>query len=204
MLTPKIANRFIFTRTTILFFCRLNLVGHSKDIILDERDKLIIQTHFSLVWWAESLLSGYFQSSSFKNTPFTETFVHGSLMQPGGAAASLIAPSLYVALVLPKEAIFEQYKDDFKTIDEFIAKNSTVIENTYPAVNPIPFTRHLRNATAHARISIKNSGIEFEDGNAKKNHYFKAAIDFQTLGNVVQQLQLLLRKHVRSLQEAST
>ena len=172
-------------------------------VILDERDKLIIQTHFSLVWWAESLLSGYFQDSSFKNAPFTDTFVHGRLMQPGEAAASLIAPSLYVALVLPKETIFQQYKDDFKTIDEFIANNAKVSKNTYPAANPIPFTRHLRNATAHARISITNNGIEFEDEFTKKGHYLKAAIDFQTLGSVVQRLQLLLRKHVRSLQEAS-
>lgn len=170
---------------------------------MDERDKILIQTHFALVWWAESLLSGFFQSPSFKNVPFKDTFVHDRLMQPGGAAASLIAPSLYVALVLPKETIFEQYKDDFKGIDEFIAENATVINNTYPAATPIPFTRHLRNATAHARISITNSGIEFEDEFTKKSHYLKAAIDFQTLGSVVQKLQLLLRKHVRSLQEAS-
>lgn len=128
-------------------------------------------------------------------------------MQPGEAAASLIAPSLYVALVLPKETIFERYEDDFKEIDKFIADNATVSENTYPAANPFPFTKHLRNATAHARISITNSGIEFEDEfknkKTNKNQYLKAAIDFQTLGSVIQQLQLLLRKHVSYLQAAN-
>ena len=172
---------------------------------MNSNDKLIIQSHFSLVWWAESLLSGYFQSPLFEGMPFTDDFVHRQLRQPNEALKSLIAPSLYVALVLPRETIFKQYEDDFKEIDESISTKAKVSQNYYPPATPIPYTRHLRNATAHARISITASGIEFKDENKQKRPHLHlhAAIDFETLGGVVQQLNLLLRKHVTSLQKAS-
>ncbi|MGD9888082.1 MAG: hypothetical protein AB7S56_02295 [Halothiobacillaceae bacterium] len=169
---------------------------------MDNRDQLIIQSHFALVWWAESLLSSHFQTPTFQQMKFTDTFVQHRLAQPGEAAASLIAPSLYVSLVLPRETIFDQYKDDFRRIDALIEKTAVPLENSYPKTDMIQYTRHLRNATAHARIAITKTGIEFEDKDPKNGFYLRAAIDFLTLGETVQELQLLLRKHVISLQQA--
>jgi len=169
---------------------------------MDSRDKLLIQSHFALVWWAEALTSNYFQTEAFKKLNFSDAFVHDRLMDKGGAAGALVAPSLYVALVLPREAIFDQYKSDFKRLDNFISTNAHVLENTYPSANGIAYTRHLRNATAHARLAIFDAGIEFEDKDTRNGWGLRARIDFRTLGSLVQELNLLLRKHVQSLQSA--
>ena len=166
---------------------------------MNKKETIMIQSHFALVWWAESLLSGYFQGDFFKNEKFTDGFVHDQLMQQGIAAGALIAPTLYVALVLPRETIFEEYKSDFNEIDRFITDNIISVESSYPVQNLTKYTRHLRNATAHARISIIDGIFEFEDEDKRNSYQFKASINLSTLGCVVQKLQLLLRKHVNSL-----
>lgn len=167
---------------------------------MDAKNSLLIQSHFSLVWWAQSLLSGYFQSSEFKNISFTDKFVQDQLARPGIAAGALVAPSLYVALVIPKEIIFDECASDFLAIDNFIAGKVNVVEKTYPKKNVIPYTRHLRNATSHARIEITNEGIEFEDENSRKGYVLKARIDFLTLSEVIQRLNLLIRRYIDKTQ----
>jgi hypothetical protein len=168
---------------------------------MSPRDQLLIQSHFALVWWAETLGAKYFQSPQFKDLKFSDPFVQNRLADPGGAAASLIAPSLYVALVLPRETIFELYESEFSQLDALIGNAANVLENSYPYVPAIPFTRHLRNAIAHGRLAWNDSGIEFSDSN-KQGHRLRVKIDLLTLGNLVHELQILLRKHVKSLQSA--
>lgn len=167
---------------------------------MEQRDQLLIQSHFALVWWAEAINSEYFKSKAFQELTFSDPFVKDRLRDPGGAASSLIAPSLYVALVLPRESLFDQYKSDFKRLDEMIAVTVTLLENTYPSADGIAYTRHLRNATAHARLAHKTTGLEFEDSDTRKGFRMRATIDFLTLGRLVHELQLLLRKHVKTLQ----
>ncbi len=169
---------------------------------MSPRDQLLIQSHFALVWWAETLGANYFQSAQFKDLKFSDPFVQNRLADPGGAAVSLIAPSLYVALVLPRETIFELYKSEFSQLDALIGNAANVLENSYPYVPAIPFTLHLRNAIAHGRLAWNDSGFEFSDSNKVKGHRLRVKIDFPTLGKLVHELQILLRKHVKSLQSA--
>ncbi len=167
---------------------------------MSPRDQLLIQSHFALVWWAETLGANYFQSEQFKGLKFSDPFIQNRLADPGGAAASLIAPSLYVVLVLPRETIFELYKSEFSKLDALIGNAARLLENSYPSVPAIPFTRHLRNATAHGRLAWDDTGIEFSDDDKRNGYRLRATIDFLTLGKLVHELQILLRKHVKSLQ----
>ena len=167
---------------------------------MDPQDQLLIQSHFALVWWAEALTANHFQSNEFQQLRFANSFVQKRLAEPGGAAKSLIAPCLYVALVLPREAVFKKYEDDFKRIDEQVARTAKVLANNYPSTSGIAFTRHLRNATAHARVAFTADGIEFKDEDKKNRYRLHASIDFSSLGNLVHELQLLLVKHVKFLQ----
>src|SRR5450830_1691575 len=118
---------------------------------MQKKDEILIASYYALAWWAESLTKKHFESPEFKALPFDDQFVKSRLIE-GQANLALIMPSLYVALVIPKETLFKEYKEEFDAIDRYLLSKVETVESTYESdtVSKISFMRHIRNAVGHA------------------------------------------------------
>jgi hypothetical protein len=170
---------------------------------MDKPDELLIASYYALTWWGEALTQGYFKSQSFANMPFKDIFVKRRL-QSGEGPIALLMPSLYVALVLPREKMFDKYKCDFVAIDLQIGRYAINVCTSYKNEQDgkIQFMRHIRNAVSHARTEWNGTGANFRDRNEKSKECFSADIGIEGLNWLMPQLQKIILKHVRYIQES--
>ncbi|GKT01563.1 hypothetical protein AVKW3434_19260 [Acidovorax sp. SUPP3434] len=168
---------------------------------MEKQDELLIASYYALTWWAETLNQRHFESPAFDAMPFRDAFVK-SRLQSGEGPIALLMPSLYVALVLPRETIFDQYASDFEAIDRQLGRFARNVKTTYKKEKEgnIAFTRHIRNAVSHARTEWMGDGARFHDENTKTSEAFSAEIGIQGLNWLMSALQQIVLKRVRDIQ----
>jgi hypothetical protein len=172
---------------------------------MNKQDELLIASYYALEWWHEAQAQEYFRSEDFDKFPFRDEFVKSRLKSDGGSIA-LLMPSLYVALVLPRETIFYTHKNAFQAIDQQLVKYSRNIKTTYlkEQNGPIYFTRHIRNAVSHARVEWVDDGIMFYDENKRTNEEFEGAINLDGLNFLIFESKKIILKRVAEIQAAQS
>lgn len=146
---------------------------------------MLVASYYALAWWAEALS------------------VKSRLAEEGQAPFSLVMPSLYVALVLPRESLLAEYEADFREIDRYLQGNALRLEPSYPLETrrQIEFIRRIRNAVAHARAEFTDKGVLFRDHDGRSGHEFCVELSFATLGGFIGKLQDVILKRVVSIQK---
>src|SRR5699024_8904181 len=140
---------------------------------------------------------------------FQDPYVHNQLQNIHMTESSLILPTLYVLLVLPRDILTDAYPEEFKHIQQNFARNAEdkypdgfdVDLNTYKAEQP-NVLRHLRNAVAHADVKVCDMYIEFRDQDRAGEQMFRARMSIEKLNWLIEALNKLVLKHVHDVQKA--
>jgi hypothetical protein len=142
-------------------------------IPVTQEDNLILQSYYTVLLLKELGEasfegSGLFDSLNLPN-PIKQSFKEIGIQNQGSAMMVL-----YALLVVPKEIISDNYREEYKAINRFLRKEITLHQTTYKKedasnLNSIDFIRHARNSVAHAKISFTpNEFITFSDINKRK------------------------------------
>ena len=158
-------------------------------IRIGPEDNLIFQPYLIIELLFNLKKHNFIGSDYFKKMKYNED-TRDLLKKAGIDNQGLIMLSLYALLVIPKEILEKKdYDPDFEKINKKISDYFQNTETNYGSDSPnTNYTRHLRNALSHGRISfIGNSHIEFRD--QKVVNEFKSEINIRDVGLLINNLQ---------------
>ena len=166
-------------------------------IPISTKDNLIIQPYLIIELLFNLQKHNFIGSYYFEDMEY-DKYTHYLLKETGIYNQGLIMLSLYVLLVIPKEILEKKdYDPDSEKINKKISDyfQNTETNYKYKSQN-IDYTKHVRNAVSHGRISfIGNSHIEFKDqrvANKKVVNEFKSEINIKYAGQFIGDLQQLI------------
>lgn len=152
-----------------------------------------------------SLNSTEFINSSFFSTmqssfPGVKQFFLDGGVQVGNQGTMLI--SLYALLVIPKELIFDQYKSEYRIIDQsipFLSQGEII--DTYKTKGE--YLRHIRNAVSHGRVVFNDSNpnnilVTFSD-NYKQSAEFSISFEISKIPELILRLLGIHKKIAEEL-----
>lgn len=114
--------------------------------------------------------------------------------------------TLYAMLVIPKQLIEDEFKNEYSTINDFLRLNTNNTKTTYASdISSINYLRHIRNAVAHSQVSFEpNNFVEFSDKsynkNTKKEEQFSTRLQLVKVGQFIEQLQKIHIAYIHKLQ----
>jgi hypothetical protein len=177
---------------------QINMSKKRVDYIpIGPEENLIFQPYLIIELLFNLKKHNFIGSDYFKKMKYNED-TRDLLKKAGIDNQGLIMLSLYALLVIPKEILEKKdYDPDFEKINKKISDYFQNTETNYGSDTPnTNYTRHLRNALSHGRISfIGNSHIEFKDEKVDKKkviNEFKSEINLKNVGNLIDDLQKLI------------
>lgn len=170
-----------------------------------EHENLIIQTYMNFIWLKEMHDNDFHKSEFYKNMNFNDKFTQNTISERGIINQGIIPVAFYTMLIIPKETIFKDYKEDYDKINKHISENlRPESQTTYNKdKDGIDYLRHLRNAFSHMNFdmtSISNA-IIFKDWNSHTNEEFSCTLTNWNLGQIIDELAKVHRKYICSIQE---
>ncbi|AKH94751.1 HEPN family nuclease [Elizabethkingia anophelis] len=167
-------------------------------------ENLIIQVYFTFYFLYELDRNEFLNSNFYKNMQFNDKFIKESLPQIGIMNQGTLVQTLYSMLVLPKELISNQFKNEFSNLNIFLKNKKTSAESTYPSDSlEIDFIRHIRNSVAHGTISFKDEDrlVIFYDKNKIKGHSCIIKITLENISLFIVELQKLFFKYIEFIKK---
>ncbi len=131
---------------------------------LNQKENLIVQSILNFMLFNGLRINRFFESDYFEEVDFdSEIKLLLKKIEIDNQARLLTA--LYELLVVPRECLEDLFKDDFNNLNKKI--RTIVIEesSSYKGEeDEIQYTRHIRNAVAHANVSFSPGNyVEFID-----------------------------------------
>ncbi|GHY13116.1 hypothetical protein FXE62_11895 [Vibrio cholerae] len=170
----------------------------------------LIQTYISFKFLYELNLSGFVNSPEFKKINFNDPFVQEHVSINGIFTQGMIPPILYMLLVMPKEMLYDQFKDDYDCINKKISAMPLSTTTTYLSdKNGVDYLRHLRNAVSHMNVEYISGNNIFKDSRMTKpknnrkprKEEFEVKIDNLQLGKIVDMLDKVFIKYIENIKK---
>lgn len=171
------------------------MIGQDENIILQQ---LISVSFITELHNSNFLESEFYQKMSFGN-PSIKPYVDQIKIGNQG----MLIMFLYALLLIPKEKIYSEYKNEYDLLDSKIDGLKTYKESTYPSDKyKTEYIKHIRNAIAHGRIEYAEDSVIFKDifENRLRNYRFLVELPFNKIGHLLSGLENILYKYVDDLQ----
>ncbi|MGL5599003.1 MAG: HEPN family nuclease [Aeromonas sp.] len=168
----------------------------------------IIQTYISFKFLYELHSSGFVNSPEFKKLHFNDSYVQEQVSKNGIFTQGMIPPILYMLLVMPKEMLSDQLKNDYDCINKKVSAMSLSTTTTYLSDKKgVDYLRHLRNAVSHMNVEYISDNNVFKDSRmtkSKKNRKprkeeFEVKISNVQLGTIVGMLDKVFIKYIENI-----
>ncbi|MDO7479912.1 HEPN family nuclease [Acinetobacter baumannii] len=173
-----------------------------------EHENLIIQSYMNFNWLAEMDNLKFVESPEYKQLNFIDKFTQNSIAELGLINQGFIPVAFYIMLVIPRETIFNLYKEKYEEINLYIAeKLSPEVETTYSNdTKRIDFLRHIRNAVSHMNFEMTTEVdyVVFKDENPRKNEKFRCKFSNLDLGKIMQKLREVHFHYIENIKKRYT
>ncbi|MBD2362703.1 hypothetical protein H6G36_16180 [Anabaena minutissima FACHB-250] len=176
---------------------------------ITQEDNLIFQTYYTVLLLKELGEVKFEDSSQFDDLNLSSQ-IKQSLKDIGIQNQGSAIMVLYAMLVVPKEIIAQEFKEEYEKINEFLRTEVTLHQTTYEKedennLNSICFIRHVRNSVAHAKISFTPGvSVTFYDkksattkGGATKIEEICFSLPLNRFGDFLNSLQDVHLKYIQ-------
>ena len=158
---------------------------------LSQEAELVLQSYFSVAFIIELKNNNFLESDFYDKMHFGAPWIKNLISKISIDNQGMLLMCLYAMLVIPKELISNQFKNEYELINKYllsIAKNTTT---TYKTDKPIiNYIRHIRNSVAHSKVEfVQNNYVVFNDKDAKNGNFFRTEIELKYVGVLLQKLQ---------------
>lgn len=179
-------------------------MGEKMAIKYSEHENLIIQTYMNFIWLHEIHSLEFVKTNEYKTLKFSDKFTQDTIAERGVINQGYIPIALYSMLVIPKETIFNEYIDEYKDINTYIASILKPQTNsTYKSdKKSIDYLKHLRNSVSHAKFNMTeyDGFVIFMDENSRTGEKFECKLSNLHIGAIVEQLSLVHKKYIQKIQ----
>ena len=175
--------------------------------MLTQEQNLIFQSYFTTAFLVELNNNDFLKSNFFKSMKFGSPWIKDGIVNVGIDNQGLLLMTLYSMLVIPKELIQNEFKDEYDKVNKYISSVAINTHSDYDSDNPtVNYLNHIRNSVAHSRVSFKPTvSVTFSDQrkNSKTNQIerFSADIPLVKFGEFLMQLQKIHLTYIEKLQE---
>ena len=170
---------------------------------LNQKENLILQSYLNCILLT-ALKNNNFLESEYFNQLKLDDSIKTCLKQIDLDNQGMSLMHLYSMLVLPRERIFNDYKNEFNKLDSFIDDIKDFVETSYKQDKcKIKYSYHIRNAVAHGRVKFKpKEYVEFRD---KKNKHETCTIriKLKDFGSVFEYLKNIFNKYIEDINNKS-
>jgi HEPN pEK499 p136 len=181
---------------------------------ITQEDNLILQTYYTFILLMElGDEKNNFLNSDYYNRMQLDLAVRQGLNEITVQNQGSLLMALYAMLVIPKELLEKEYKNEYKGINTFLRGHIAETITSYPKedetdLSSIDFVRHIRNSVSHARVSFEpHQFIMFIDRRVDQNGDLKA--EFSTklplakVGEFLNELQKVHLKYIENRRKLS-
>lgn len=158
-----------------------------------EHENLIIQTYMNFIWLWEMHNLEFVRSHEYKKLNFIDKFTQNLIAERGVINQGTIPVAFYIMLVIPRETIFNLYKDKYDEINLYIAEElNPEVETTYKFDRGrIDYLRHVRNAISHMNFEMTTEVdyVVFKDENPRTDEKFICKFSNLDLGMIIEKLR---------------
>jgi HEPN pEK499 p136 len=167
---------------------------------VSQEEDLIFQSYFTFCLLAELKNNDFTNSDYYDLMAFADPIVKKQIHDLGVDNQGCLLMCLYAMIVVPKQFLENLHSNEFNKIQEFLAANMANTTTTYNSDQPtVDYLRHIRNAVAHARVSLRPSDVViFQDINS--NSSFSTELSLQKVGEFIHRLQMVHVKHIQDRQ----
>ena len=145
--------------------------------------------------------SEYFKTVKFPLPVIKEMYESGQI---GIGSQGMLMVCLYALLVLPKELIQDECKEEYKKVNLWIESHcEDTITDTYPArrdYDDLKHIIHMRNAVSHGKVDFddtdRNNVICVFYDNDRSRHNYQLKLTTVNVGNLVYELILAPKDYV--------
>jgi len=138
---------------------------------------------------------------------FGSPWIKDEILGIGIDNQGLLLMTLYSMLVIPKELIQNEFKNEYNEINQYLSTVAINTHSDYGSDNlEMNYLNHIRNSVAHSRVSFKPLvSVTFSDERknfkTKKIEKFSTDIPLVKLGEFLMQLQTIHLKYIEKLQK---
>jgi hypothetical protein len=134
---------------------------------LNQEDNLLIQSYLTSAFLLNLKQNDFLNSDYYKNRRIKDVTVDEYLPKINIDNQGALLMILYSMLVIPKQLLFNSFKNDFEKLNIKIKEIVLNVESSYKNDKPeIDFIRHIRNSVAHANVTFsQKESVTFSDRN---------------------------------------
>ena len=164
--------------------------------MLPQDQMIIVQQYVSICFITELYNNNFLESQFFNDMKFDNESIKDCIKAINIDSDGMFLIFLYSLLLIPKEKIYDVYKDEYDALDKKIDGLKIPLDSTYPASHK-KYIRHIRNAIAHGKVEFKEDSIFFNDD--YRGNQFCVEIPRCKIGDILTDLQKILLNYVTDL-----
>lgn len=164
--------------------------------MLPQDQMIIVQQFVSICFITELHKNNFLESQFFNDMKFDNESVRDYIKAFHIDNEGMLLIFLYSLLLIPKEKIYDVYKDEYDALDKKIDGLKISFESTYPEPDK-KYIRHIRNAIAHGKVEFKGDSIFFNDD--YRGNQFCVEIPRCKIGDILIDLQKILLHYIKDV-----
>ena len=167
-------------------------------------ENLIIQQLISISFISELCKSDFLNSEFYKNMKFENDSIKDLIYTIKIDNQGMLLIFLYSLVLIPKEKIYKDYKEDYEIVNKYInkIKLSGYSTYTYNNTSDIQYIRHIRNAIGHGKVEFtEGKSVKFSDYDKNTGAKFSVEIALRDIGELLNKLQKILYKYIEDLKK---